>query len=72
MPALGTARDSFGSNKGAKPGGTKPRGTKSGRTKPRGTKPGGAKPKWTKPRRPSAEVVAAHCAHLESKIDIKT
>ena len=65
MPALGTARESFGINKGANSGRTKPRGTKSGRTKPRGTKLGGAKSKWTKTRRPSAEVVAAHCAHLE-------
>ena len=53
MPALGTAKDRFGRNKGAKPGGANE------------TKPGGAKPGGAKPRRPSTEGVSAHCAHLE-------
>ena len=50
MPALGTARDSFGSNKGAKPGGAKSEGAKLV-----GAKPGGAKPRLRHSRQANAQ-----------------
>ena len=42
MLALGTTRDSFGSNKGAKPGGAKPKGTMPGGAQHGGSQHGGA------------------------------